>query len=468
MSVNPQYGVWVPVQRVGAHAVDAGAVRRAQRLGQRGPRRTASARRRRARPAAERAARRPHVTVVGLGPAGTDLVGPRRRRHCWPRTGARLPAHGPPPGGGRLSRAPARSTTSTSRPATFDEVYAGHRRGTGGGGGRGGARSRSSTPCPGRRWWPSARVDLLRADDRVEVTARPGPLLPGPGLGRARHRPAGRGRAPGRRRRLRRRRGRREGGPFLVAQCWSRHLLSEVKLARPGRRRPRRCRGRCSCTISASRTRWWRRSTGGSSTGPWSPTTSPRSTSRRSVPTDGRSAGDGGGPARRAHGHAARALPVGPGPDARVADAPPRRGVLRGPRRAGRRSTERRGRRGGATRTSRRSWATCSSRSSSTPAWPTRTGSSTWPTWRAACTTSWCTGTRTCSATSTPTTRTRSSRTGRRSRRARRAGSSVTEGIPAALPALMLTTKLARKARSVGLEPRRRERRARRRRRWPR
>ena len=31
--------------------------------------------------------------------------------------------------------------------------------------------------------------------------------------------------------------------------------------------------------------------------------------------------------------------------------------------------------------------------------------------------------------------------------------SSVTEGIPAGLPALMLTTKLARKARSVGLEP---------------
>ncbi len=30
---------------------------------------------------------------------------------------------------------------------------------------------------------------------------------------------------------------------------------------------------------------------------------------------------------------------------------------------------------------------------------------------------------------------------------------SVTEGIPAGLPALMLTTKLARKARSVGVEP---------------
>ncbi len=31
--------------------------------------------------------------------------------------------------------------------------------------------------------------------------------------------------------------------------------------------------------------------------------------------------------------------------------------------------------------------------------------------------------------------------------------SSVTEGIPAALPALMLANKLARKARAVGLEP---------------
>ena len=60
-------------------------------------------------------------------------------------------------------------------------------------------------------------------------------------------------------------------GPFLVAQCWSRQVLSDVKLAPDdvGRRRP----ARCSCTISGSTTRWSPRSTGGSSTGPWSPTT---------------------------------------------------------------------------------------------------------------------------------------------------------------------------------------------------
>ena len=49
--------------------------------------------------------------------------------------------------------------------------------------------------------------------------------------------------------------------------------------------------------------------------------------------------------------------------------------------------------------------------------------------------------------------RSRWSPTGRRSRRSEKGRSSVTDGIPAALPALMLTTKLARKARAVGLEP---------------
>ena len=85
---------------------------------------------------------------------------------------------------------------------------------------------------PGSPLVAERTVDLLRADGRVDVTARPGPLLPGPGLGGAGHRSPGRRGAPGRRRR-RRPRGRREGGPFLVAQCWSRHLLSEVKLAVP-------------------------------------------------------------------------------------------------------------------------------------------------------------------------------------------------------------------------------------------
>ena len=66
--------------------------------------------------------------------------------------------------------------------------------------------------------------------------------------------------------------------------------------------------------------------------------------------------------------------------------------------------------------------------------------------------TSWCTATPTSSATSTPRPLTSWPRTGRRSRRAEK-GRSVTEGIPAGLPALMRHTKLRRKATAVGLEP---------------
>ncbi len=115
--------------------------------------------------------------------------------------------------------------------ATFDEVYAGIVEALV-------AAARRAAPeavvyaVPGSPLVAERTVDLLRADGRVEVTALPGPVLPGPGLGGAGHRPAGRGRAPGRRRRLRSRGG-EQGGPFLVAQCWSRHLLSEVKLAAP-------------------------------------------------------------------------------------------------------------------------------------------------------------------------------------------------------------------------------------------
>jgi tetrapyrrole methylase family protein/MazG family protein len=75
-------------------------------------------------------------------------------------------------------------------------------------------------------------VDLLRADGRVEVTARPAlsfldlawvalgidPLAAGVRLIDA----GAAGTMVG-----------SEAGPFLVAQCWSRHLLSEVKLAAP-------------------------------------------------------------------------------------------------------------------------------------------------------------------------------------------------------------------------------------------
>ena len=71
---------------------------------------------------------------------------------------------------------------------------------------------------------------------------------------------------------------------------------------------------------------------------------------------------------------------------------------------------------------------------------------STWPTWRAACTTSSCTATRTCSATSRPTTRTQVVTNWEAIKKSEKGRSSVTEGIPAGLPALMLATKLARKA----------------------
>ena len=103
---------------------------------------------------------------------------------------------------------------------------------------------------------------------------------------------------------------------------------------------------------------------------------------------------------------------------------------------------------------------TCCSRSSSTPGWPTRRAGSTWPTSPAGCTTSWCTATRTSSATSTPTSADQVVSNWEEIKKSEKGRSSVTEGIPAALPALMLTTKLARKARSVGLEPERRDRRA--------
>ena len=112
---------------------------------------------------------------------------------------------------------------------------------------------------------------------------RPGPLLPGPGLGGARHRSAGRRGAPGRRQR-RRPRGRARGrpvpgGPVLVAAP---ALRGEA--GRSPTTMAWSCHGRCSCTTSASRTRWWWRSTGGSSTARWSPTTSRPSTSRPPSP----------------------------------------------------------------------------------------------------------------------------------------------------------------------------------------
>ncbi len=114
--------------------------------------------------------------------------------------------------------------------ATFDEVYTGIVEALV-------AAARAAAPAsvvyavPGSPLVAERTVDLLRADDRVELTVLPAlsfldlawaalgidPLAEGVRLVDA---GVFDGAAGG-------------GGPFLVAQCWSRHLLSEVKLAVP-------------------------------------------------------------------------------------------------------------------------------------------------------------------------------------------------------------------------------------------
>jgi tetrapyrrole methylase family protein/MazG family protein len=173
---------------------------------------------------------RPHITVVGLGPAGPDLVGDnvaRLLRGAPGRAFLRTARHPAAAGFGAL-----RSFDDLyEQAATFDEVY--------------GAivevlvaKALEVAPetvvyaVPGSPLVAERTVDLLRDDGRVAVTAVPAlsfldlawaalgvdPLADtvrladagifGPGLAE-------------------------QGGPFLVAQCWSRHLLSEVKLALP-------------------------------------------------------------------------------------------------------------------------------------------------------------------------------------------------------------------------------------------
>ena len=174
--------------------------------------------------------RRPHVTVVGLGPAGTDLLGndvtdQLTRAAAQGRAYLRTARH---PAAGRFEGVPAFDDLYEAA-ATFDEVYAGIVEALV-------AAALRSAPdpivyaVPGSPLVAERSVDLLRADGRVEVTALPAlsfldlawvalgvdPLAAGVRLVDA----GAAGPVVG-----------REGGPFLVAQCWSRHLLSEVKLA---------------------------------------------------------------------------------------------------------------------------------------------------------------------------------------------------------------------------------------------
>jgi tetrapyrrole methylase family protein/MazG family protein len=170
---------------------------------------------------------RPHVTVVGLGPAGTDLLGPGVADLLAAAPGRAYLRTARHPSAARFEGVPAFDHLYEAA-ATFDEVYAGIVEALV-------AAAVEAAPdpvvyaVPGSPLVGERSVDLLRADGRVEVTAWPAlsfldlawaalgidPLAEGVHLVDA---GAFGSVAPGR------------DGPFLVAQCWSRHLLSEVKL----------------------------------------------------------------------------------------------------------------------------------------------------------------------------------------------------------------------------------------------
>ena len=170
--------------------------------------------------------------MVGLGPAGTDLLGndatdQLTRAATQGRAYLRTARH---PAAARFEGVPAFDDLYEAA-ATFDEVYAGIVEALV-------AAALGAAPdpivyaVPGSPLVAERSVDLLRADGRVEVSALPAlsfldlawaalgidPLAAGVRLVDAGAAAPVVG---------------REGGPFLVAQCWSRHLLSEVKLAVP-------------------------------------------------------------------------------------------------------------------------------------------------------------------------------------------------------------------------------------------
>jgi tetrapyrrole methylase family protein / MazG family protein len=182
---------------------------------------------------------RPHVTVVGLGPAGTELMGNAAaallaEANADGRAFLRTARH---PAAAAFEGLPAFDDLYEAA-ATFEEVYEGiieavvvAALGTASG---------VVYAVPGSPLVAERTVDLLRADGRVDVRVVPAlsfldlawvalgldPVAEGVRLVDAAAFDAAMA---------------GEGAPFLVAQCWSRHLLSEVKLALPddGREPPR-------------------------------------------------------------------------------------------------------------------------------------------------------------------------------------------------------------------------------------
>ncbi|HWF15428.1 MAG TPA: MazG family protein [Acidimicrobiales bacterium] len=172
---------------------------------------------------------RPHLVVVGLGPAGGDLtgVGVAALLRTSPRTWLRTTRH---PAAALLEVAASCDDIYDSA-GTFEEVYAAIVE-------RLVAAAEAAAPepvvyaVPGSPLVAERTVELLRADARVEVSIVPAlsfldvawaalgvdPVAQGVRLVDATEFAATVV---------------LEHGPFLVAQCWSRHLLSEVKLAVP-------------------------------------------------------------------------------------------------------------------------------------------------------------------------------------------------------------------------------------------
>jgi tetrapyrrole methylase family protein/MazG family protein len=170
--------------------------------------------------------RRPHVTVVGLGPAGADLLGPGVAELLAAAPGRAYLRTARHPAAARFDGVPAFDHLYEAA-STFDEVYAGIVEAL-----VAAAVDASPEPVvyavPGSPLVAERTVDLLRADDRIDVTVRPAlsfldlawvalgidPVAEGVRLVDA----GVFGSVAA------------QGGPFLVAQCWSRHVLSEVKL----------------------------------------------------------------------------------------------------------------------------------------------------------------------------------------------------------------------------------------------
>jgi tetrapyrrole methylase family protein / MazG family protein len=172
---------------------------------------------------------RPHVTVVGLGPAGGDYLDDRVAMLLTAPGRAYV----------RTARHPAAAGLEGIRSfdelydsaATFEDVYVAIVEAL-----VSAATDAAPEPVvyavPGSPLVAERSVELLRADDRVDITVVPAlsfldlawsaldidPLAEGVRLVDAgAFEPVAAG----------------EGGPFLVAQCWSRQVLSDVKLSLP-------------------------------------------------------------------------------------------------------------------------------------------------------------------------------------------------------------------------------------------